>query len=650
MGNALTLSGERFKKRHKWKKKQSTADWVESNVILTAEVSPMTGAVQLKMTPHLREFFDDYDKKHVWCQIGKWSTQTAKTLGIQVLMAHKLDKKPRKIQWGIPNEDKVTEYIEDKIEPFVKCVRSLQEKVDDFKDAEKLRTKKSRIKVAGGDCVFTGSSASSKRSKTVAEVYLDEADLMVDGSIIEFQGRTKAFERFGRKFVAVSSQKKENGEIKKAYDSCEMKKEWHTPCECGHHWLAGSKDLKWLTKKEYMENNRLNEITEDNHGEYKKEALKSVHLECPECATAIKTEDKDRRLLNGEYFFHVICGDENSTSIGSTGNALAMYFTRFETIASLIIDAEFRGTFDDMAQIYLDYFDEIYKDEAVEKVSKNDILLLGNNLSEGILPHNTAIVVMGIDTQKNHFWYEIKAYEYGNKSHTILCGRAETTNDLESIMGMVFECEDGSVRGLDKVAIDRKGIRERTIEVDEWVESLIVNQGMEDFIYLSEGRSGKTMSQSWNVTDHVKDLRTDDRRKVPLKKLVLNNLLLKNELQNTIDRSIARVNAEDGSDEQDYSVRLFFINQTLVDMANGKDKSVSTDYERQITSENYVYYINPKTGKVDAEKSWQKRHTSVDNHFFDTSVICTALSLMMNINTLIKHNIESVELDDVLPD
>ena len=232
----LAYVGPRTLKSYHWKRQQSTADWVENNVYLNADTSPIRGMMDLRYTPHLREMFDDIDKKHVWKGIGKFSTQCGKTMFLLGRMAKKLDTKPGKAQYAIPNEDKVGEYLADKVTPFINGIKTLKNKVEDYKQQEKVRLKMTRIKIAGGDCVFTGSTPSSRRSKTVQEIYIDEADIMDEGSLVEFEGRTKAYEKYGRKVLATSSQKHKNGEIGRAHDGCELKKEWHTPCpNCEHH-------------------------------------------------------------------------------------------------------------------------------------------------------------------------------------------------------------------------------------------------------------------------------------------------------------------------------------------------------------------------------------------------------------------------------
>lgn len=626
----LTYIGARTKASYHWQKTQSTVDWAESNIYLHSDTSPVTGMLDLKYSPHLKEMFDDYDKTNVWQQIGKFSTQSGKTLWIQVCMAKTLDTKPAKLQYAIPNEDKVSEYLTDKITPFLKGIKSLNLKIEDYKDKEKVRLKLSRIKIAGGDCVFTGSSASSKRSKSVRQIFMDELDLMTEGSFIEFSGRTKASEKFGRKILAASSQKRANGEVSKAYNGCETIKEWSKPCiKCNHSWFAGSKDLKWIKREQYVKDEGLKSIEDIDNSAYKSKALEEVYVECPNCHHRITSAEKDSNILSGKYKFKVVKGVKNGNTIGYAGNALSMFFTTFESIAGLIIDAEYNGTFDDMSQIYLDYFDEIYKVD-IKEADKNDILLLSNYLSEKEIPENTYKLYLTIDTQKTGFWFKITAVEYGVIFNTVYHGFVETFDELEMLMGYRFKDIHGNIYIVDKTMIDRMGIRERTVEVDAWIENLIINEGMEGKIYPTMGIQSDASGRLWYYTTLTKDITTGDRKVTPVQAVKLNNTLLKNELQNYIDRTINKVLGIAGYENA--HARLYYINDDIVKKAESREASISTDYERQMTSERYIYKADSSSGKIANIQTWEKKSNTIDNHLFDCSVQAVACALMDNVS------------------
>jgi hypothetical protein len=369
--------------------------------------------------------------------------------------------------------------------------------------------------------------------------------------------------------------------------------------------------------------------------DYKGYALRDVRVECPECGYKLLSGEKDQRILDGEYRWVHVAGPADGRSVGLAGNALAMYFTAFESIAALVIDAEENGTYEDMVQIHLDYFDEIYKPEEEETVNKNQILLLSNGLRDNVIPPDTCFVTLTIDTQKYGFWYVISAFTYGVNCHRISHGYVEEFDELEVLMGETFEDADGNVFGVDVTFIDRLGIEERTAEVDAWVEHLIVNEGMEGKIFPTMGVQRDAANRPVIDTFISKDVTTGERRKTPIPAVRINNTYNKNELNAMIQRTISVKNGESDTEK-----RLFFVSQDVVDDAANREKSVSTDYERQMTSEEYGYKIDKKTGKRAASKTWEKRHSTIDNHLWDCTVSAVAAAIKFRVSLMRKASRE----------
>lgn len=626
----LAHIGRRLKQAYKWEKFKPTKEWVEENVELKSDAAAMSGPMQLKYTPHLIEMFDDYDRPEVWKQVLMVSSQTQKTTYQFCCAAKSLDKEVAPGQLMIPTAKGIPRYLTKKLNPFMDGVKSVKSKMIDYSTTEKLRNRGAELRVPGGGLSVTGSSPGERKSLSVKYFFADEIGEFDEGAVPEAEERTKTFEKFFRKIILASTRVSPNDEISREFYTCETKKRLEIQCfHCGKFFYPDHTNIKYLKKHEYAENNGL-ALEDVEFSSYLIEGAKSVKLECEHCKTGMTTAQKDRQVLNKKIRWHIESGPKDGKSIGYRANAIPMYFTTMEYLAELLIKAEEA----DNKQAILDkihrgYFNNFYKTDTKE-TDTNDILLCSNGLEESTLPNDTYRVYMGIDTQKDHFWWTIKAFEYGGNNHTILYGRAETTSDLEMIMGMTFKDQKGRERGVDKVGIDRQGIKERTVEVDNWVSDLVVRQGLQDFIYLTMGIARDTSMRPYVEFRLEKDLTTNERRETPLKGIKLNNLLLKNELNNTIQRSIKK--SKEAEEASDFEKRLYFINKTTVRRAEERSsagiKSVSTDYERQMTSEEYVYKIDKRTGKTAKEQTWEKKSSSIDNHYWDCEVICMAFAMM----------------------
>lgn len=296
-------------------------------------------------------------------------------------------------------------------------------------------------------------------------------------------------------------------------------------------------------------------------------------------------------------------------------NSLGSYFITFETLAEELVKAG--DVFERVEKIYRSWFNEFYE-RKIDTVDASDVLLLGNGIPKWEVPEDTVRIYMGIDTQKDCFWWEIKAYCYEMlESHSIAHGRAESFSDLERIweIGQNIVSKHGEVLRIDKLGIDRRGYNQgedrRTDEVDQWVRKMsqLWRVGDENRIYATEGEPTLRGNVPFSIATR-KDT-TDNRIKVDIKVMKLSNLALKGAIRTSMTNTIESKKAEFPEDFM--RVRKFYVNQDTIDSDAKGTTSVS--YTRQITAEVYDGevggYVNPK---------------QADNHLFDTSVICEAFA------------------------
>lgn len=647
-----TFSGKRFKKIYRWTPFQPTKEWVEENVVLASDTSPIAGNMRLKFTPHLIEMFDDYDRPEVWMQVVMFSSQTAKTSYLFCVTAKSLDTDPTPSQLMIPTSQGIPRYLTKKLTPFLNGIKSLKTKIHDYTSSEKLRNRGAEIRVAGGGLSVTGSSRGERKSLSIKYFNADEIAEFEEAAVEEAIERTKAYEKFFRKVLLTSTMEDPNDEINRKFSDCQTQKEFELQCpHCKDFFYTKSEHLKYLTIENFTKDKNIEEGNVDKN-KYKSLALKGVYLECPCCSMKITTGQRDHQIINKKVRWNTIVGPMDGLTIGYRANALAMYFTTLESIAELLINAEFSPhKIALLDKIYRGYFNEFYKQEA-KAVNKSEILLLSNGYEEQIVPEDTVKIYLTIDTQKYGFWYKVTAFQYGFIANTVMCGFVETFDELEILMGLKLKDSDGKLYMVDKTLIDRMGIVERTAEVDAWILYLILEQGMEGLIFPTMGIQNDASGRLWYYTEITKDVTTQERVKTPIRAIKINNTLLKNELNSIIERSIDQVNGEDKA--INYKTRLFKINQTIVDDAEHKisngEKSISTDYERQMSSEEYVYKIDKKSGKVATKKTWEKRHSTIDNHYFDNSVQAICAAIIDNVSVMqkpIKEDFNDL-LDDLL--
>lgn len=604
-----------------WKEEEGTVEWCRDNIYLNQDVTPYTGMISFEKTPWIEEILEDWDEEHIEQFNIMASTQVGKTTIEFCCISKELDTDPCMMQLTIPTDDGVGDFVKTKFDPFFRGIKSLQLKMDLYKTEEKLRQKGAIKEVSNGMLFILGNTDKNRRSKTVKKIFIDEAALFGKGHIKELIGRTKFFEKTGRKIFIVSSRKYKNDEIEIAYENSYCKKELQILCRgCNEFFYPTSKHFKYMSQQEYKEKYLLDTI--ENFNNYKREGKETAHVLC-DCGHKTTSEDLEDLVREKQVRLKIIEGKSEDTIYGYKLNALATALTKYSTIAEGLIEAG--DDPQELQTIYQDYFNETYEFNFIEK-EQSDMLLLGNGLKEWQVPQNAYKIYMGVDTQRDHFWVEVKVYCYGSIVHTIYASRVETFAEIEDIWiaGQYLLDEAGNIQMISKMGIDRRGFNQsgvrRTDEVDEFVAYMVkkYKNGDENRIYATEGHPSLSGDKPFAIVNS-KDY-SSNRNKLDIKIVKTSNIYLKNSINLKIQRTIAKAKAETESDEGfNYEAKLFYINQDIID-AEMKG-TVSTSYTRQINAEVYDYGRNPKTGKIDTEKSWINPKQT-DNHFFDTSVIC----------------------------
>lgn len=636
--------GARLKKSYKREPYMTHEEWAKNHVYFSGtSVSPIPGQFQIKYSPHYRKLFQLMDRPSVRALYAKWASQSGKSLFEVIIVGKKLDTDPANVTLALPIEDDVKKIVERKLDPVLKGMKRLWSKFEDYRVDESVRASRALKQLAGGSLLISGSGVKARKSESLPLLVMDEIGEFERGAVEEFTERLKAFSKSFPREVGVSTIVDPQDEICTNYDAMEAKMKWEYVCpSCKDHFYPGRETFSYMTKEEYCAINDV-DILEIKMDKYKQAARLTGRVTCPHCDHEIDTNEKDRMILNDELDWFFYEGDENSNTIGADMNSLGSYFVPFELLVEKMIAAE--GDDTKLDKLYRGWFNKFYN--ATQKTTeKNDILLLSNGVAEWEIPEDTIPhgVVMGVDSQKNHYWYEIKAYQYGMKSNTISAGRVETLNEIERLFEKTYYDKDGNEFYIERMGIDRQGyVKKETVKdedgndivvetennidlVDEWCMNMVEKWG-EDRIYPTIGADKITGDLMYKFSTIDKDF-AKTRVPIPLKALKISNLRAKNTLNQSIQNTIKKVKGESEVDQ-----RLFYINQTIVDEINLKEKSVSTDYHRQYTSEVFTYGKTP-SGKLKTEKSWVKQYS--DNHLWDTGATCTVLAHLLRLEAEVK--------------
>ena len=232
-------------------------------------------------------------------------------------------------------------------------------------------------------------------------------------------------------------------------------------------------------------------------------------------------------------------------------------------------------------------------------------------MQPGVVPSDTAAIVMAVDVQLDHFWYKVVALKYGAGKHVVRYGRAETWTDLEQIMYTHYIGENNATYMVNMCAVDSGYKR------DEVYEFCAMNS---DICIPVKGASGKPATP-WRVSNVERDI-NGETIKTGLKLYVIDTEYFKDMLHAQIERSIILRKEDDLAHENLFSVHC----------------NADLGYAKQMTSEYKHCEINKKTGVEKWE--WIKVTTKADNHLWDGGVYVTFLSELLGVRFLQRESIQ----------
>jgi len=633
----LKFIGQKLRRIWIWEPFIATPDWLEQNLTIGEGAYP--GIIKISRTPHMYQIFGDIDRSVVAAIAIMSASQIGKTIIMHGSILKRIDTDPCDMLCVMPVEDHLGKYMSTKFEPLLRGCPKVAQVIQDYTLDIKKRLVEVSKKFPGGTASFVGSKQSKSWSAKL--VFLDEVAEFAKGTVSLFRERMKSFAKVGGKVIAASTIVDVNDEIFKFVDMMEVKFQYWLKCpECEELFYPDDIHLKWCSEEEFC---RIKGIDSIPHymiaKEYIPHAKATAHIECPHCKAKINEAARSKIILSNqcewvqvirthtdEYGMTTWERDpepkEKYTSVGYMVNTLLAYTVPLSDFVERHI--QHKDDPIELNKFYQGYYNKCYIRNT--RIESHELSKLGNGLPMGVVPEGTIRLYLGIDTQKDHNWWVLCAFKYGFELHIIATGRAETDSELEELLRSPYYDLNGKAYGITKVTRDRRGIAERTDDVDFWVDKLVTEYGLTDIVYACEGeqtdRSGRKV---WFMPRSVK---TISGNKEVRKVMKLNTTALKNTLNNMIQRSIYKTKEkeergkkkEKESDENAEIVenelmrgRLFYVNQDLADSIKNRVKPISTDFEMQMTAE--VYGREVKNGKEANKMTWYAIRK--DNHLLD---------------------------------
>ena len=418
--------------------KLTVSSWAERYRIL-GENSHFKGKWSHDITPYLVGIMDAFNDPYIqeinFCK----STQVGGTEVMINMMGWIIMCDPAPVMIVYPTDDLAKEISSERIKPSLCRTPEIKEKFyhNSSKDLN--------LRFKGMSILLRGSNSPSKlASFSIKYLFFDEIDKMEGASKKEASPYNLAKERtrtytYSKKIYTCSTPTLKTNYVWQIHENADEQREYFVPCpHCGEYIT-----LKWKQIK-FPKPDDGKEIS------YAERAKAAVYV-CQECGCLITDKDKIAMLRKGEWRVVKKKGVGKARKVSFWINALYSRFLTWEEIA-----LEFLDSFEDpekLQNFVNSWLAEPWEDTKL-KTSTELVMERQTELPQFIVPDWAKMMTGGVDVQESCVYWTIRAWGDGITSQNIAHGQEYSLNDIETIMNLEYQKENGEKMIVNLTLID----------------------------------------------------------------------------------------------------------------------------------------------------------------------------------------------------
>lgn len=553
--------------------KITVSQWAEKYRILD-ESSNFSGRWSNDITPYLVGIMDAFNDPYIqeinFCK----PTQVGGTEAMLNMLGWIIMDNPSPTMIVYPSDDLAKDTSNDRLKPSLTKTPEIKERFYEN------TSKELNLKFRGMRIYLRGSGSPGKlASKSIKYLFFDEIDKMDGASKKEAspynlaKERTKTF-TYSKKIYTCSTPTLKTNYVWKIHEEADEQRQYFVPCpHCGEYITFAFKQIQFK---------------EGNEGMSNAERAKDAVYVCQRCGCVITDRDKIKMLRKGEW------RDTKKTCVGKPRKVsfwINALYSRFLTWAEIAL--EFLDSKDDPEELQNfvnSWLAEPWEDTKL-KTSADTVMERQTNVPELVIPDWAHFITGGVDIQETCLYWSIRAWGPYITSQNITHGQALSFQEVERIMNLPYQKEDGEQLVVALCLIDSG------YDADSTYDFCANNS---DWALPVKGSSNPMLSHF-----KVSKINKPDSRAHGMNLVIVDGDKYK-------DMIAARMKKENGRG----SWMVY----------DGCDR----EYAEQVTAE---HKVSAKSGKRTIQK-WVQKQTHNDNHYLDAEVYAMGAADIMGVRTL----------------
>lgn len=568
----------------------TVSEYAEKYRILS-DTSNVSGQWSNDITPYLVEIMDTFNDTDIRETYFCKASQVGGTEVLINMLCYIVSQAPAPTMMVYPIDELAKDISEKKLKPAFRLMPNVK-RIFNEKNSKQLNLNFSNM-----DIRLQGANSPSKlASFEIKYLFFDEIDKLGGASKKEAspynlaKERTKTY-KSQSKIYACSTPTLKTNYIWNLCDNADEVKHYFVPCpHCGSYI-----ELSW--KQVIFDKN------EDKTMSNYERAQTAIYV-CQECGCGITDQQKPKMLRKGEWRAVKKRGIGKAKTVGYWINSLYSIF-----ITWAYATEEFLKSKDDpdLLQNFVNsWLAEPWEDTKL-RTSESLVTDRQTDIPELVVPDWAKLLTGGVDVQENCVYYTIRAWGDYITSQNIIHGQAFSFMEVEEVMNLQWEKENGERMVVSLCLIDSG------YEADSTYSFCVDNL---DWALPCKG-SSNPMQNHYKIGEVNRvGSKTDG---IPL--VTVDGEKYK-------DMIAARMQRDNG------------IGSWMV------YKDCDEEYAKQVTSE---HKVNVKDGRGRKKLQWVQKYSHAPNHYLDTEVYAMAAADIRGVRTLHLQKIEEENVKELPP-